>query len=207
MKNTLKLAGAVLALALTSSAFAVPVTGTIQITGDVTFNTSSLLTATSATFPGSPDAVVTSGTGSYSAPGVAGSEVVFSSFTFVAPGAQVVAPLWSFLNTTNGLTYTFNLSSITFITRTTPVPGTDILNIGGLGTVNITGPGSTFDETFANWSFNVTDTSGGTNSTFIFAFNDSNTASGRVPDGGVTAALLGLSLMGLAFGRRFFARA
>jgi hypothetical protein len=187
-------------LAVTASVQAAQITGTVQITGDVTFNQQSLLTATIATFPGSPDGDYVSGTGAYAGLPV-GTDVEFNGFTFAAVGPQVVSPLWSF--TTGGLTYTFSLSEITSVTRNTPVAGTDTLSITGLGTVSITGPGSTYDTTTANWSFNVTDTSGGQNTTFVFAFNDSNTAvPGRVPDGGVSIILLGAALSGLGLIRR-----
>jgi hypothetical protein len=188
-------------IAFTASVQAAQVTGTIQITGDVTLNTMSLLTATSATFPGSPDGDVVSGTLAY-ATVPAGTDVEFSNFTFAATGPQVVAPLWTF--TTGGLTYTFNLANITSITRATPVPGIDTLSITGLGTVNIVGAGSPYELTNATWSFNVTDTSGGGNTTFNFAFNDSNTAvpGTTVPEDGLSVILLGAALSGLALLRR-----
>jgi hypothetical protein len=186
-------------LAITANAYAVQVTGTIQIDGDVTFNTTDLLTATQATFPGAPDGSVTSGTLAYSAAGVQGSAVNFSNFNFAATGPQVVSPLWTFTNLTNNWTYTFNLATITDIIRSTLGNGSDVLTIGGMGTVNITGAGSPYELTNANWSFNVTDSSGGQNGTFLFAFNDSNTATSRIPDGGMTVLLLGaaLSLLGV----------
>jgi hypothetical protein len=187
--------------AITTSVQAVQVTGTIQITGDVTLNTMSLLTATTATFVGAPDGDVVSGTLAYAAVPV-GTDVDFNNFTFAATGPQVVAPLWSF--TSGGLTYTFNLANITSITRSTPVPGTDTLGLTGLGTVNITGAGSPYELTNANWSFNLTDTSAGGNTTFVFAFNNSNTAtpSTTVPDGGLSVILLGAAMTGLALLRR-----
>ena len=69
----------------------------------------------------------------------------------------------------------------------------------GSGTVSITGAGSPFETTAANWSFTITDTSGGSSGSFIFGFAQSDTA---VPDGGITVALLGAALTGLSLIKR-----
>lgn len=175
---------------------AVPITGTVHMSGVVTFDTADLATATSATFS-NPAGLVSSGTGSYAAPAVLpGQTVNFFPFTFAATGPQVVAPLWSFLDAVNGWTYSFNLANITAITRT---DSTD-LNIAGLGTVTITGPGSTYDTTGANWAFTVSDTSGGKSGDFVFGFSSSDTAA--VPDGGTTMILFGAALTGLGLLRK-----
>lgn len=198
-----KILAAISALAFAGSVSAIPVTGTIQMTGNVTFDTDDLETATLAKFPQAPfDAMVTSGTGSYAETGVANAPVVWQDFTFGATGPQDVTPLWTFVNLLKGWTYSFSLESISSITRSSdPIFG-DELSIKGLGKVSITGPGSTFDTTVANWTFNVTDSSGG-GQVFEFAFNDSNTAiPSPVPDGGASLVLLGTAFAAISAIRR-----
>lgn len=171
--------------------YALPITGTIRMSGDVTLDTQDLQTATSASFV-NPAATVTSGTDSYA--GTAGSSVDWNDFGF-DPSTAPVDDLWSFVF--GGSTYTFDLDSITDVERDTLPSGADFLLISGLGTVAISG--GLYTPTHANWSFTITDTSGGTSGSFVFGFADSNTA---IPDGGATAMLLGLGVLGMATLRR-----
>jgi hypothetical protein len=196
MKTKLLLTAALL-IGLSTVAQAIPITGTVRQSGQVTLNTMSLATATSATFT-NPAASVEDGTGSFlGTETIGGPDVTWMNFSWAAlPGPQV-NNLWSFTRGT--LTYSFDLSSITNVTR---IDATDLL-LKGLGTLRITGVGSTFDPTPANWSFTITDTSAGTAGTFDFGFADSNTATlTSVPDEGMTVLLLGLVLSGLALVRR-----
>jgi hypothetical protein len=71
------------------------------------------------------------------------------------------------------------------------------LNVTAVGTLS--GPG--FDPTLGTWSFTVSNAKGETHDTFGF---QSDTAAGLVPDGGTTAALLGLALAGIEVLRRKF---
>lgn len=186
-------AGALVAGAQQASA--IGISGTIQMNGSTTLDSTSLATATQASFnPLAPDAFVTSGTGSFAVVPAfpALTPVEFNNFQFTL-GANVVNDLWSF--TSGGLTYSFDLGSITSIAQ-----DSGSLEIRGLGTLQITGLLSPYTDTAANWSFEITDTANGGNSTFVFAFADSNTAA--VPDGGATAALLGAGLLGMAAVRR-----
>ncbi|MEO7297670.1 MAG: hypothetical protein ABI042_03725 [Verrucomicrobiota bacterium] len=195
MKNKYILAGVIALVGLTASVQAIPITGTIQLGGTVQFNTTSLQSATIATFPVN-DIQVSSGSGSYT--GTAGAApVTFNTFNFSSTGLNTVSPLWSFVWT--GKTYQFNLESITTVSRQSFPNGSDQLFVGGFGKVSITG----FDTTAANWSFNVTDSSGGNGGIFLFAFNDSNTAiPASVPDGGTTVMLIGAALSGLGLIRK-----
>lgn len=193
MKNKYILAGVIALVGLTASVQAIPITGSVQLGGTVQFDTSSLLTATAASFPLN-DIQVSSGSGNYA--GTAGALVTFNNFNFASTGPNPKSPLWSFVS--GGLTYQFNLDSISAVIRQT-FPTGDQLYVGGFGTVSITG----FDTTAANWSFNVTDSSKGTSGIFRFAFNDSNTAiPASVPDGGTTVMLIGAALSGLGLIRK-----
>lgn len=179
MTNTSKYALAVLAAgAMAFSAQATPVTGNIRMSGDVTLNALTVGGSSTATFS-NPAGSVTSGTLSFA--GTAGSLVDFKGFTFAATGAQPIVDLWKF--TKGGVTYEFDLASITSIQR----PDNDDVIIKGDGTIRATG----FDNTAGNWSFTITDTGAGN---FDFGFAQSDTA---VPESGTTVALLGLGLLAL----------
>lgn len=172
-----------------SSLQAIPITGTINMAGNVTLDTSSLQTASTASFPVNPAGDVSGGTGSFASVTPFSTLVNFFGFN-IATGSQNVAPLWKF--TFGGSTYEFDLSSITSVTRS----ATDLL-IKGLGSVSISG--GTYDTTAANWSFDITDSSGGNSGTFQFGFSQSDTS---IPDGGLTVAFLGFALVGIEGLRR-----
>jgi hypothetical protein len=190
MKNKLKVltglaAGGMAVALLCQQAQATPISGTIDMSGDVTLNSESLATATAAT---SFSAVsVSSGTASFA--GTSGAPVTFNPFTFGSVGSENVSPLWSF--TVDSAAYSFNLADISSIDATTT-----FLQIVGGGIVNVGG-----DMQAANWTFTITDSSGGNSGSFIFGFADSNTAIG-VPDGGTTVILLGATLSGLCLIRK-----
>ncbi len=192
MKQWIKL-GVPVAMGLIGlSASAIPISGTVRMSGDVTLDSQTLSASTKASFV-NPAGSVSSGTGSYV--GTTGASVNFANFTYfpVASASTPVNPLWSFVS--GGLTYSFsllNISSVTFVDDT-------FLLIQGNGNVDITGAGSLYDETAANWSFTITDTSGGSSGSFVFGFADSNTAA---PDGGTTVMLLGAALTGLGLIKR-----
>jgi hypothetical protein len=202
MKQWIKLTVPAVAMALAGfTASANDITGTVNIGGSVNFNSTDLTMATMASFPTA--GLVVSGTDSFAT--AFGASVTFKSFTFL-PLPQPATPIdsiWSF--TSGGLTYAFNLVSIADAGVTGPMgapvtPGqAEFLQIDGSGTLDITGPGSTFDETPASWSFSVTQAAGVAQSTFTFAFSDSNNS---LPDGGMTVMMLGAALTGLGFIKR-----
>src|SRR5690606_3528641 len=102
-----------------------------------------------------------------------------------------LTPLWTF--TIGGTVYEFDLTALTSAT-TSVTPSLSTFTLSGTGTAKITG----FDDTFGVFSLQGT----GENLTFQFV-QASTTANGlAVPDGGATAALLGLSLLGVTLVHR-----
>ncbi|MBC8094496.1 MAG: hypothetical protein H7Y43_01670 [Akkermansiaceae bacterium] len=185
MKTKYLLAAATAALLTISSVQAVQITGTIRMAGSVTLNTTDLSTADNTTAFGV--VFVTTGDGSYT--GTAGNLVTWKNFGW-NPSTAPVNDLWKF--TYLGNAYTFDLANITSVSQSV----TDLV-VKGKGTVEISG--GFYDPTFADWSFSITDTSGGTSGSFVFGFSDSNTA---IPDGGTTVMLLGAALSTLGLIRR-----
>jgi VPDSG-CTERM motif len=166
-----------------SSAQAAPITGMLNIGGTANFDTNSLATAHSATFS---DAIVLGGnTGDFAGFAI-GTPVVMASYTF--DPSTITNGLWS----VNG--FTFNLTSSVVQTPRTAT----FLSISGTGT--ITGPPG-FDPTPGVWAFTSQNASGRPHSTFSFSANTES-----VPDGGMTMALLGTGLMGLAAFRAKFGK-
>jgi hypothetical protein len=179
------LAAVVIAGGFALSAQATPITGMLNIAGTANFNTSSLTTASSATFTD----VITLGGNSGSFAGFAvGTPVVMASYTF--DPSTITNGLWS----VNG--FTFNLLTSTVVQRSAI-----FLSVSGTGI--ITGPLG-FDPTPGTWAFTSQNSSGRPADTFSFS---ANTEGGAVPDGGMTVALLGAGLMGLAAFRAKFAKA
>src|SRR6266480_1527229 len=182
-KTLLKIIAAVVGVGL-SSAQATPITGMLNIGGTATFDTTSLATAHSATFS---DALVLGGnTGDFASFAV-GTPVVMASYTF--DPSTITNGLWS----VNG--FTFNLLSSTVEQRTAT-----FLSVSGTGI--ITGPAG-FDATPGVWAFTSQNAGGHPHDTFSFS---ANTEGGAVPDSGMTLALLGTGLMGLAAFRAKFAK-
>src|SRR5438132_1721558 len=171
-------------LGLLSSAQATPITGMLNIGGTATFDTSSLATAHSATFS---DAIVLGGNSGDFAGFAVGTPVVMASYTF--DPSTITNGLWS----VNG--FTFNLLSSTVVSRSA-----NFLSVSGTGI--ITGPPG-FDATPGVWAFTSQNAGGHPQDTFSFS---ANTEGGAVPDSGMTLALLGAGLMGLAAFRAKFAR-
>jgi len=177
------LAAMVIAGGFALSAQATPITGMLNIAGTANFNTSSLTTASSATFS---DVIVLGGnTGDFAGFAV-GTPVVMASYTF--DPSTITNGLWS----VNG--FTFNLLSSTVVSRSAT-----FLSVTGTGI--ITGPAG-FDATPGVWAFSTQNAGGHPHDTFSFS---ANTTVG-VPDGGMTLALLGAGLMGLAAFRAKFGK-
>ena len=179
------LAAMIIAVGFALSAQAIPITGMLNIAGTANFNTSSLATAGSATFT---DVIVLGGnTGDFAGFAV-GTPVVMASYTF--DPSTITNGLWS----VNG--FTFNLTSSVV---QTPRSAT-FLSVSGTGI--ITGPAG-FDATPGVWAFTSQNAGGHPHDTFSFS---ANTEGGAVPDGGMTLALLGAGLMGLAAFRAKFGK-
>ncbi len=179
-------------LLLAGAASAAPITGHIAIVGfgDPTFSFNTVLDT--VTFGAGANAIVSAVSGSYATPLLIPplTAIHYNSFSYAGtPGALVVTPLWTTM--TAGLA-SFNLSSISTVAE---IPGTS-LTLTGSGTAMLSG----FDNTVGNWSFTATRASTGA-TTAVFGWDSLNTP--RVPDGGATLALLGMSVLGLGGVRRF----
>jgi len=174
----------VVAAGFALSAHATPITGILNIAGTANFNTPSLLTASSATFS---DVIVLGGNDGTFAGFAVGTPVVMASYTF--DPSTITNGLWS----VNG--FTFNLLTSTVTDRTAT-------NLSVSGTGIITGPPG-FDPTPGMWAFTSQNAGGRPHDTFSFS---ANTEGGAVPDGGMTLALLGAGLMGLAAFRAKFGK-
>jgi hypothetical protein len=156
----------------------------LNIAGTANFNTNSLMTASSATFS---DVIVLGGSTGDFAGFAVGTPVVMASYTF--DPSTMTNGLWS----VNG--FTFNLTSSVVSTR-------NKFTLTVMGTGIITGPAG-FDATPGVWAFTSQNAGGHPHDTFSFS---ANTEAGAVPDGGITLALLGAGLMGLAAFRAKFGK-
>lgn len=116
--------------------------------------------------------------------GTVGQDVTHNAFVF-DPFTTAITPLWTFTVGTgpSAITYSFDLESLKINYRDT----TSIV-LAGRGEANITG----FDTTDGDWKFTA-NAGGGT-----FSFSSTDT----VPDGGATAMLMGVGLLGIGLVRR-----
>lgn len=164
---------------------ATPITGLLNIAGTATFNTSHLGNATEVT--SFTNVTVQGGsTGSFASIPV-GTSVMMPSYIFI-PSTGTPA-LWS----VGG--FTFDLQ-----TSTVEVRNNTSLTISGTGT--IFGPGG-FDPTPGVWAFTSQAPGGIGGGTFSFS---AGTTGAAVPDSGMTVALLGAGLVGIAGFRAKFAK-
>jgi VPDSG-CTERM motif len=166
---------------LAGIAQAVPISGDITFAGGVTLNTSSSGTATevlSWTGPGGTGSpIVISDDGSFS--GIAaGSAATFASPWFFNSGS--VSGLWS----VGG--FTFNLTSSHIVFQGGNPAG---VLVDGIGAVS----GNGLDSEAMTWSFSTSDPS----ADGVFSFQVADGTTGTVPDGGTTAMLLGVGILGL----------
>ena len=180
---------------LCQNAGAIPITGTVDMSGTAFLNNTALGSATattgymSVTVGGIP-------TGSFT--GTFGDSVTWSVFGW-NPSTAPVSPLWTYHDVGTGFNYSFNLGTVSVMTQTN-----FFLNLLGTGTLFITGPGSPYDAagTSGAWSFTISNPTGTTHDTFAFTFANSQTAIPAVPDSGSAAALLGIALAGIEGARR-----
>lgn len=187
MKKKLLIIAAVTAAVcgLGGVANAVTISGNITFAGGVELNTSSAGTATEvlawtgAGGTGMPEVISADGSFSTIAPGTA---VSFTAPWFFDSGA--VADLWS----VGGYTFDLTSSSIVFQGGSPAIVGVD-------GTGIVSGFGASQEMT---WSFSTSDPgAAGANGTLVFSFQAASGTVPTVPDGGTTAMLLGLSVLGL----------
>lgn len=114
--------------------------------------------------------------------------VAYAPFSFNPLAPVPVNPLWTF--TVGPVTYSFKLDSVIVASQSA-----NFLNLLGVGQANITG----YDETPGVWSFTIDNPTGAAPPTFSFNFISTTSAT---PDGGLTMAMLGLTLMGVGGLRR-----
>lgn len=161
------------------SAEAIPINGSITFNGGAVYDTSSLATATRVN--AFSNVKVTSSDGDFGTFTNPGDPVTMASPWIFSPSTPTPA-LWS----VGGFTY--DLASATVMLQTA-----DFLFIEGTGTVS----GNGFDPTPGTWSF----TSQSPSANGVFSFSGGSGAQG-VPEGGSTAALLGIALVGVAIASR-----
>jgi hypothetical protein len=169
------------------------IAGVISFSGSASTDNSNLSVATKFLTFGTVTVGEAAGlSGDYA--GTAGAVVTFTPFTFDPVGASLpVAPLWTFMS--GGNTYSFTLESLN-VDFVSP----RFLNLSGLGTASITGPGVEKLDTAGLWSL-----SGQTFGEASFTFSSSTEVpppATNVPDGGTTAMLLGFSVLGFGILRR-----
>jgi len=175
-----------------------PISGNITFVGGVQLNSSSAATASEVTawtgFGGSGSPYVESADGSFA--GIApGTEATFSSPWFFNSGA--VSSLWS----VGGFTFDLTQSHVVY-QATTVEGGVSIgaATVEGIGAIM----GHNESPEAMTWSFSINDPSAGGTGGQIFSFQladgtvgSSPTPPSGVPDGGTTAMMLGLGILGL----------
>jgi hypothetical protein len=179
-----------------AQALPITISGNITFAGGAELDTSSAGTAT--------EVLAWTGPGGTGLPEVISSDGSFSS---IAPGTGVVfAPDWVFdsgavssLWSVGGFTFDLTSSQIVF-------QGGDPAGVlvDGIGEVS----GNDLEPSEMTWSFSTSDPGAAGVDTLIFSFQAaSGTTVPTVPDGGSTAVLLGLGVLGLgSVKRHLFAR-
>ena len=196
MNKTLRIASAVIALAVSgsTSAVATSINGTLNFSGIAATFDNTLDVATKVvdfgffSFAGG-------GTGDYA--GVGPLIVDLGEFTFSPALSPDPVTLWDF--SWGGLVYSFDMESPLVVTRGGTALTGYTLEISGLGKANITG----FDETAGSWIF-TTQANPGAPATAQLSFS-ATTASPpafTLPDGGSTVTIMGGSILALAIARR-----
>ena len=190
MKNSFIkfLSVAATALALSGTAQAALITGIMNLNGTATLTSSNLGTATgviggAGNWQNVQVGTVTSGSALATTIAV-NNNVAMTTTAWNFNGAGLpIANFW----TVGGFTFQLNTSSVVS-------QSASFLNVQGSGVIT----GNGYDPTNGTWSFTIPSASN--NATFAFAAGQTTNA----PDGGSTAVMAGLALVGLALaGRRF----
>ncbi|HWY40846.1 MAG TPA: PEP-CTERM sorting domain-containing protein [Chthoniobacterales bacterium] len=171
--------------AVTPALCAMPVTGSIDFGGVVTFDTMSLATATRVNVWNS--SFVLQDSGSFSSIS-AGTNVTMAApwiFDSGTPSVPMPGPATAHLWQVGG--FNFDLTASIVATQTA-----NFLNVTGTGTIT----GNGFDATPGTWSFTSSDSSGQQQTTFGF-----QTETAAVPEPS-TLALLGAGISGLVASRK-----
>lgn len=186
INKTLGFAGAMLALALASAATAAQISGGITFAGGATLDTLDVATATQVSSWN--NVTVSSRSGDFVAyVGVGDSVTLAGPWTF---NSGALAGLW----TVGGLTFDLVSSSI----FSQSAAGLIVTGTGWLS-------GNGFDATWGTWGFS----SQNPHAEGVFSFSASGAfvpPPPQVPDGGMTAALLGFGLVAIALAARWRAR-
>ena len=170
--------------AFTNQSQGAMINGAITFAGGAVYDTATLATATRVN--------------TFSNVTVMSRDGDFASFVNTHDSVSMAAP-WVFSPSTPTLGlwsvggFTYDLASSTVVLQ-----NSDVLVIQGTGTVS----GNGFDPTPGTWNF----TSQSPAADGVFSFSGSSNAAG-VPEGGTTAALLGIGLVGLAAARWKFVTA
>jgi hypothetical protein len=179
MKTLFKAVSAsLLALSLTSAALALPITGSVTFAGGATLDTGDVNTATAVSSWHNTFVLSTSG--------------VFTAEGLGFPTPVTIAAPWS-LNYAGPTIadfwvagdFSFNLDSSWIVQQS----GNGFLTVAGSGWIN--GPAG-YDATAGSWSFTTQSPAGDRG---VFSFS---AGSASVPDGGTTAVLLGIALVGMS---------
>lgn len=174
-----------------SALHAVPITGRVDMSSVMTLDNSQLDLATSIVVnntPGSFEATVAIADQAYA--GTVGTGVEWKAFSWAPLSPLPINSLWSF--TAGARTYSFDLLTLSLVA---PPTSTHVSLVGsGLLKISNGGPGDTvYDDTLGQFAVNITNFGGGsTNAQFVFH------SSNGTPDGGTTALLIGLGLLGLS---------
>jgi hypothetical protein len=175
------LSGIVAAVAVTTAVQAIPITGTIAMGGEADFNNSDLSQAVSVTSWPLVYVVAASGAGTSFSTVPSMSLVNMSTTPWVfAPQPGVgLNDLWN----VGGFQFDFQSDTVSY--------SDNFLTIVGFGMIS----GNSYDSTPFTWTLSAENpTTGGPTQITFSATADPNSNGNPVPDGGVTMALLGLSL-------------
>lgn len=198
MKTKMSSAAAILAtLFWATSAQAVPITGEITLSANTTSVSVDFTTKRVSFTPSSPsmNSAVDTVSGNMAILAPSTTAISYKDFFYSPLSVVGFNPIW----TTASGSLSFSLTSISSFSETGPNPANPQgVTVYGSGTISSTTAG--YNSTAGDWSFTSSKT--GTR----FTFGSTAAAVSRVPDGGASAILLGVSLLGLAGVSRKFRR-
>jgi hypothetical protein len=186
MKNILlkTLTALAVTFAVSATAFADPIDGSVAFAGTPKFNNANINLATQVSFLNTPHPIALGDTSGDFNMISNDYTISLSSLTF---GPTTVIPstaLWTIKDlAVGGDTYTFWASTFTATS-----PQNNVWNFSGAGDFDISGPTGSFSSTAGTWIITLS------KSGSSFGFESTNTT---IPDGGTTALLVGVGLLGL----------